>query len=172
MQADKSTTERSERNHLTQVPLNSSPFLLGSISFSDAAKRKAGHSVPSAEALNAPEAPEALEASGAKNTQRKQAAPLVREPPPTSLDVFPGNGIGASSPSGEDTQGPSPVDYNLEIEAAFPTAMVIELQKHAALRARKTVISRTLVGRASFKDLHDCLRLHLPAPFSTFTLLT
>jgi hypothetical protein len=106
------------------------------------------------------------------NTQRKQAAPLVREPPPTSLDALPGNGTGASSPSGEDTQGPSPVDYNLEIEATFPTAMVIELQKHAALKARKTVIGRTLAGRASFKDLHDCLRLHLPAPFSTFTLLT
>ncbi len=42
-QADKSTTERSERNHLTQVPLNSSPFLSGSVSFSDVAKRKAGH---------------------------------------------------------------------------------------------------------------------------------
>jgi hypothetical protein len=34
------------------------------------------------------------------------------------------------------------------------------------------VIGRTLAGRASFKDLQDCLRLHLPAPFSTVTLLT
>jgi hypothetical protein len=168
-QADKSTTERSERNHLTQVPLNSSPFLLGSVFFSDAAKRKAGHTVPSAKALEAPEAPEA---SDAKNTQRKQAAPLVRELPHTSLDALPSNGIGASSPSGEDTQSPSPVDYNLEIEAEFPTAMVIELQKNAALRARKTMIGRTLAGRASFKDLQDCLRLHLPAPFLTVTLLT
>ncbi|CAK9233703.1 unnamed protein product [Sphagnum troendelagicum] len=50
--------------------------------------------------------------------------------------------------------------------------MVIELQKCAALRARKTVIGRTLAGRASFKDLQDCLKLHLPAPFSTVTLLT
>jgi len=162
-QADKSTIERSERNHLTQVPLNSSLFLSGSVSFSDVAKRKAGHTVPSTEAS---------EALGAKNTQRKQAAPLVRELPPTSLDALLGSGTGASSPSGEDTQGPSPVDYNLEIKAAFPTAMVIELQKDATLRARKTMIGRTLVGRASFKDLQDCLRLHLPAPFSTFTLLT
>ncbi|CAM6005874.1 unnamed protein product [Sphagnum balticum] len=91
---------------------------------------------------------------------------------PTSLDALPGNGTGASSPSGEDTQGPSPVDYNLEIEAEFPPAMVIELQKNVALRARKTVIGRTLAGRASFKDLQDCLRLHLPAPFLTVTLLT
>jgi len=168
-QADKSTTERSERNHLTHVPLNSSPFLSGSVSFSNVAKRKAGHTVPSAEAPNASEAPEA---SGAKNAQRKQAAPHVRELPPTSLDAFLGNGTSASSPSGEDTQGPSPVDYNLEIEVEFPTAMVIELQKTAVLRARKIVIGRTLAGRASFKDLQDCLRLHLPAPFSTITLLT
>jgi hypothetical protein len=168
-QADKSTTERSERNHLSQVPLNSSPFLSGSVSFSNVAKRKAGHTVPSAEAPDASEAPEA---SGAKNTQRKQAAPLVRELPPTSLDALPGNGTGASSPSGEDTQGPSPVDYRLEVKPAFPPAMVIELQKCAALRARKTVIGRTLAGRAFFKDLQDCLKLHLPTPFSTVTLLT
>jgi len=164
-QADKSTTERSEHRHLTQVPLYSSPFHSGSVSFSDAAKRKAGHTVPSVEA------PEALEASGAKNAQRKQTTPLVRELPPTSLDAFPGNGTGASPPSGEDTQGPSPVDYNLEIEAEFPTAMVIELQRNATLRARKTVIGRTLAGRASFKNLQDCLKLHLPTPFSTVTLL-
>jgi hypothetical protein len=50
--------------------------------------------------------------------------------------------------------------------------MVIELQKNATLRAHKTVIGRTLAGKASFKDLQDCLRLHLPAPFSTITLLT
>ncbi len=98
--------------------------------------------------------------------------PHVRGKLPTSLDVLPGNGTSASSPSGEDTQGPSPVDYNLEIEAEFPPAMVIELQKNAALRARKTVIGRTLASRASFKDLQDCLRLHLPAPFLTVTLLT
>jgi len=34
------------------------------------------------------------------------------------------------------------------------------------------VIRRTLAGRASFKDLQDCLKLHLPAPFLTVTLLT
>jgi hypothetical protein len=50
--------------------------------------------------------------------------------------------------------------------------MVIELQRNAALRARKTVIGRTLAGRASFKELQDVLRLHLPAPFQTVTLLT
>jgi hypothetical protein len=152
-----------------KVPLILSPFISESVTFSDAAKRGTGYTVPSTEA---PEAPEALEALGARNARKKQTAPLVRENPPTSLDALPGNGTGASSPSGEDTQGPSPVDYNLEIKAEFPPTMVIELQRNVTLRARKTVIGRTLAGRASFKDLQDCLRLHLPAPFLTVTLLT
>ncbi|CAK9220079.1 unnamed protein product [Sphagnum troendelagicum] len=50
--------------------------------------------------------------------------------------------------------------------------MVVELQKNAALKACKTVIGRTVSGKASFKDLQDCLRLHLLAPFLTVTLLT
>jgi hypothetical protein len=168
-QADKNTTELSERRHLSQVSPILSPFASESITFSDTAKRGAELATPSAEL---PEILEAPEARGTRNAQKKQSAPLVRDLPPISLDTLPGNGTGASSPSGEDTQGPSPVDYNLEIEAEFPPAMVIKLQKNAALRARKTVIGRTLAGRASFKDLQDCLRLHLPAPFSTVTLLT
>jgi hypothetical protein len=169
VQADKNMTELSECGHLSQVPPILSPFISESVTFFDATKRGAGHTVPSAEP---PEAPEAWEALGARNAQKKQTAPLVREFPPTFLDALPGNGTGASSPSGEDTQGPSLVDYSLEIEAEFPPAMVIELQKNAALRARKTVIERILAGRASFKDLQDCLRLHLLAPFLTVTLLT
>jgi len=166
VQVDKSMTESFEHRHLAQVPPIPSPFLSESIYFSDNAKRGAEHMVPSAKAS------EASEALGAKNIRNKQAAPLVREKLPTSLDALPGNGTGAPSPSGEDTQGPSPVDYNLEIKAEFPNAMVIKLQKNATLRARKTVIGRTLARRASFKDLQDYLRLHLPAPFLTVTLLT
>jgi hypothetical protein len=166
VQADKSTTELSKRIHLSKVPQNFSPFLSDSVTFSDTAKRRVGRTVPNAEA------PKALEALGAKNAQKKQTTPHVKEQPPTSLDALPGNGTGASSPSKEDTQGPSPVDYNLEIEAEFPLAMVIEMQKNATLRTRKTVIGRTLAGKTSFKDLQDCLKLHLPAPFSTVTLLT
>jgi len=166
VQADKGMTELSERGHLSQVPSIPSPFLSESVLLSDTAKRGSGHTVPSAKAS------EASEALGARKSRKKQAAPLLREKLPTSLDALPGNGTGASSPSGEDTQGPSPVDYNLEIEAKFPLAMVIELQKNAALKARKTVIGKTLAGRASFKDLQDCLKLHLPAPFLMVTLLT
>ncbi len=172
VQADKNTTELSERRHLSQVPPILSPFISDSVIFSNAAKRGAGNKVLSAELPKTPEAPEALKALDARNAQKKQTAPLVREFPPTSLDEFPSNGTGASSPSGEDTQGPSSVDCSLEIEAKFPPTMVIDLQKNAALRAHKTVIGRTLAGRASFKDLQDCLKLHLPAPFLTVTLLT
>ncbi|CAM6021575.1 unnamed protein product [Sphagnum balticum] len=113
-----------------------------------------------------------MEASGAKESRKKQAAPPMREPPIPSLNALPGSGLGLSSPSGVNTQGPLPVDYTLEIEAVFPLDMVLEMQKCAAQRARKTVIERTLGGRASHKDLVDCLKLHLPAPFVTTTLLT
>ncbi|CAK9267089.1 unnamed protein product [Sphagnum jensenii] len=115
---------------------------------------------------------EASKASGAKESRKKQAAPPVRDPPIPSLNALPGSGSGLSPPSGEDNQGPSPVDYTLEIEAVFPQDMVQDLKKCEAQRARKTVIRRTLGGRASHKDLVDCLKLHLPAPFVTVTLLT
>jgi len=55
-QADKSMIELSERRHLSQVPQNFSPFLSGLVTFSDATKRKAGHTVPNAEAPKAPKA--------------------------------------------------------------------------------------------------------------------
>jgi len=110
--------------------------------------------------------------SGARNTQKRKAAPVVREPPPPSLNAHPGSGPRAPSLLGEGTQGPSHVDYNLEIEADFPPNMVLDMQRSAAQKMRKTVIWRTLGGRASYKDLLDYLKLHLPVPFSTITFLT
>ncbi len=107
-------------------------------------------------------------ALGARTTQKRQAA---REPPPPSLNAHPSNKLGAPSLLGEGTQGPSPVDYNLEIEADFPPDMVLVMQRSAVQKAHKTVIGRTLGGRASYKDLLDCLKLHLPTPFSTITFL-
>ncbi len=59
----------------------------------------------------------------------------------------------------------------MEIETDFPFEMVIEMQRSAAQKMRKTVIRKTLGGRASFKALEDYLKLHLPTPFSTITLL-
>ncbi len=96
----------------------------------------------------------------------------MKDPHPPALIALPGNGPRASSPSREDTQGPSPVDYNMELAADFPLDMVLEMLRNAALKARRTMIGRTLGGKATFKALQGCLKLHLPAPFSTIMLLT
>jgi hypothetical protein len=50
--------------------------------------------------------------------------------------------------------------------------MVIEMQSNVAKKARRTVIERTLGGRATFKALHKCLKLHLPTSYTSTTLLT
>ncbi len=84
----------------------------------------------------------------------------------------PGSGTGVAPPKGEAAQGPSPIDYSMEIEAEFPTDLVVEMQESAEKKARQTVIGRTLGGRATFKVLLDCLKLHLPAPFNSVSLLT
>jgi chemotaxis response regulator CheB len=65
-----------------------------------------------------------------------------------------------------------PIDYNLEIEVDFPKELVLTMQENAAKKARRTVIGKTLGGRATFKTLLDCLKLHLPAPLVSTTLLT
>lgn len=64
------------------------------------------------------------------------------------------------------------MDYSLELEVEFPKEMVIEMQGNTARKARRTVIGRTLGGRASFKALQESLKLHLPATFISTTLLT
>jgi hypothetical protein len=135
-QHDRRLTECLEsKNHPLQVPQNPSPLLSCSETLSDVIRKSVGSAAPSVEAL---------EASGARNTRKNQAAPPVREPPHPSLNAFPGSGSRISSPTGEDTQGPSRVDYTLEIETIFPLDMVLDMQKCAVQRARKTVIGRTL----------------------------
>jgi hypothetical protein len=54
----------------------------------------------------------------------------------------------------------------------FPQDMVIEMQSNAAKKTHKIVIGRTLGGRATFKALHECLKLHLPTSYTSTTLLT
>ncbi len=83
-----------------------------------------------------------------------------------------GSRSGAAPPDGEASQGPSPADYNVEIKADFPKELVLTMQENAAKKAKRTVIGRTLGGRATFKTLLDCLKLHLPAPLVSTTLLT
>jgi hypothetical protein len=54
----------------------------------------------------------------------------------------------------------------------FPLDMVLEMQRNTTLKAHRTVIGRTLGGKATFKAVQDCLKLHLPARFCAITLLT
>ncbi len=85
-----------------------------------------------------------------------------------------GSGIGAASPEGEAAQGPSPspIDYSAEVEVDFPKDLVSAMKESAAKKARRIVIGRTLGGKATLKTLLDCLKLHLPIPFVSITLLT
>ncbi len=89
-----------------------------------------------------------------------------------TLITQPGSGTGATSPDGEATQGPLPIDYNLKIEVDFPTDLVLTMQENTAKKVRQTVIGITLGGKATFKTLLDCHKLHLSAPLVSITLLT
>jgi hypothetical protein len=46
------------------------------------------------------------------------------------------------------------------------------MKENAAKKTRRTVIRRILGGRATFKTLLDCFKLHLPIPLVLITLLT
>jgi hypothetical protein len=102
---------------------------------------------------------------------RKKPTILATAPPNPTLITHPGSGPGTTSPAGEATQGPLLVDYNLELEVDFPMDMVLEMQENATKKTRRTIISKTLGGRATFKALHECLKLHLRASFIFATLL-
>jgi len=67
---------------------------------------------------------------------------------------------------------PSPIDYSLEVVADFPIDLVLMMKENAAKKTRRTVIGRTLGGRATLKSLLDCFKLHLPIPLVSITLLT
>jgi hypothetical protein len=107
-----------------------------------------------------------------RGTQRKDSISSVKTPSLHTLIAQPGSWSGAAPPDGEASQGPSLVDYNLKIKADFPKELVLTMQENAAKKARRIVIGRTLGGRATFKTLLDCLKLHLPAPLVSTTLLT
>jgi hypothetical protein len=66
-------------------------------------------------------------ARSSKNIQRRKPVALVRAPPIPTLITPPGNGSGTISPSGEDIQGPSPIDYGLKLEEKFPPEMLLEM---------------------------------------------
>ncbi len=107
-----------------------------------------------------------------RGTQRKDLISSVKTPSLHTLIAQPGSGSGAAPREGEASQGPSPIDYNLKIEADFPKELVLTMKENAAKKARRTVIGRTFGGRATFKTLLDCFKLHLLAPSVSTTLLT
>jgi hypothetical protein len=116
---------------------------------------------------------EELPVAGGKDSREKSESrrglnTFKGTPPIPALIAHLGKGPGTITPTGADPQGPSPVDYGLELEAEFPH----EMQGNAARKARRTMIGRTLGGRATFKALHKCLKLHLLASFTSTTLLT
>jgi len=51
-----------------------------------------------------------------------------------------GNGSGLFSPLGEEPQGPSPVDNDLELDVDFLLDMVEVMQEGVARKARRMVI--------------------------------
>ncbi len=103
---------------------------------------------------------------------RRRSVTSSHTPPNLVLITHPSKGPGTIAPTGANLQGPSSIDFSLEIEAEFPQNMVTEMQGNAAKKARRMVIGRTLGGRATFKALHECLKLHLPASYTSTTLLT
>jgi hypothetical protein len=117
--------------------------------------------------------PAAREKDPSERTEpRRKSNTFSATPPNLALITHPSSGPGTIAPTGADPQGPSPMDYSLELEAEFPQEMVIEMQNNAAKKAHRTVIGRTLGGRATFKALHECLKLHLPTSYTSTTLLT
>jgi hypothetical protein len=90
-----------------------------------------------------------------RGMQRKNSISSMTNPSLQTLITQPGSKTCATSPDGEASQGPSPIDYNLEIEADFPKELVLTMQENAAKKARKNVIGKTLGGRATFKTLLD-----------------
>jgi hypothetical protein len=66
-----------------------------------------------------------------KHGQKRKPVPLVPAPSTLALIMPPGNGTKTLSPLGENFQGPSLVDYELELKAKFPPKMVLEMQEGA-----------------------------------------
>ncbi|CAK9221445.1 unnamed protein product [Sphagnum troendelagicum] len=127
-----------------------------------------------AEGLAARKAPPfAKESDPSKKTDpTSRSTTSTHTPPNPGLRAHPSKGPGPTAPTGGDPQGPSPIDYSMKLEAKLPQDMVTEMRSNAAKKARKMVIGRTLGGRATFKALHECLKLHLPTSYVSTTLLT
>jgi hypothetical protein len=58
---------------------------------------------------------------------KKKPTTSATGPPNPTLITHPGSGPRTTSLAGEGTQGPSPVDYSLELKVDFPMDMVLEM---------------------------------------------
>jgi hypothetical protein len=168
-------TETPNRAHFIQVPsLTSSPTCIADLS---AISIGPGFGLGDVDAIATRQVAQdhsaaKAKASSSKLTQRRQLTTPASAPSTPPLIAPTGNGTGSTLPSGEEPQGLSPVDYELELEADFPPEMVLEMQEGVVRKARRMVIGRALSGRPTIKALQDCLKLHLPASYTSVTLLT
>jgi hypothetical protein len=172
-----STIEGADGLHTHQVPpkgVSSLPHK-SDLSFASAGLGRSSETSEAAAARQLEKedlSPARAKAQRMRGMQRKNSISLVTTPSLQTLIAQPGSEISVAFPDGEASQGPSPIDYNLEIEVNFPKELVLTMQENAAKKVRRTVIGRTLGGRATFKTLLDCLKLHLPATLVSIALLT
>jgi hypothetical protein len=110
--------------------------------------------------------------SSSKHTHRRKLTTPTSAPSTPLLIAPPSNGIGSTPPLGEKPQGPLPIDYELELEVDFLPKMVLEMQEGVVCKTQRMVIRRALGGRPMIKALQDCLKLHMPASYTSITLLT
>ncbi|CAK9234373.1 unnamed protein product [Sphagnum troendelagicum] len=155
----KKTAETTGRSSHTQVPPKPSPaFPRLSKSFSAIVGQRSDQESSGIAIAARQEFREDSSAARAKepserSDSREKSNTSTKTPPDPALIARPGSGPGTTSPTGEETQGPSPVDYSLETKVKFPVEMVLEMRGNAAKKTRRTVIGRTLGGRATFKAL-------------------
>jgi hypothetical protein len=71
----------------------------------------------------------------ARSDSREKSSTPTKTPPNPTLITRPGSGPGTTFPTGEETQGPSPVDYSSEIKAEFPADMVLKMRSNATKKA-------------------------------------
>ncbi len=128
-----SSIEGAEGLHTHQVPPKGVSPLLRKSDYSSVSAGPGRNSKTSEIAVAARQLErEDLSAARAKTsrkrgTQRKDSISLVKTPYLHTLIAQQGSGSSATPPDGEASQGPSPVDYNLEIEADFPKELVLTM---------------------------------------------
>jgi hypothetical protein len=76
-----------------------------------------------------------VKASSSKDTQKKKPTTLALAPSTPPLIAPPSNETRSVPPSSEEPQGPSLVDYELELEADFSSEMVLKMQEGVIRKA-------------------------------------